>query len=329
MTPHCGIDSSEVAASPSAWAARVRRDAITLALALAAFATLAMRQQWSETLFQWLRRYEWLDLDELVLSLLMALVGCAWFACRRWLDLRRQWHVSLALQGQRDLLFQQNRELAQRLLSAQEDERRELARELHDEIAQSCTAIRFEAAYIARAIAPVPPAVPVAPQTPAQAAAQRIEQSALEVHQITRRMLQRLRPAHLDSLGFEASLQALCDAWQQQCNVRCAIDIAPLPGPLRDEAQTGLYRVVQEALTNVARHAQATQARVQLHCTNDRLTLDITDDGIGLPNTQVHSGLGRIGIRERLALLGGQAHWTSAQPGTRLNCQMPWQAVRA
>ena len=309
--------------SSSALPVVVWRDVAMVALMIAAFATLAVRQQWSENLFLWLRHYEWLDLDELILSLLIALLGLVWFASRRWLDLRRQWRLSRQLQTQRDALFMQNRELAQRILSAQENERRELARELHDEIAQSCTAIRFEAAFLARL------GTQHEKLSDVQASAQRIEHTAGEVHLITRRMLERLRPAHLDSLGFESALQTLCADWQQQCGVPCAIEIDALPGALHDHAKTGLYRVVQEALTNVARHAQASQASVRLRCHDDQLMLQITDDGVGLSSQPLNSGLGLVGIRERMALLNGDAQWTSTQTGTRVVCCAPWQAVCA
>jgi two-component system sensor histidine kinase UhpB len=295
---------------------RVRRDT-ALALAFVfSFIALALRGQWSELLNEWLHRYEWLDLDELMLGLGVVLIALSWFSWRRWHDLRLQMQATATLQVQRDQLFDHNRLLSQRVLSAQEDERRQLARELHDEIAQVCTAIRYDAAYLSREVT----------SESARQSVGRIEHSATQMHQLTRDMLNRLRPAHLDSLGFDDALVNLCQQWQTQMTLPCKCLIQVQSTHWSDYLKTSLYRVVQEALTNVARHAHASNVLVRLMQTQDRLVLEVQDDGVGLAVTtkdkRPPQGLGMLGIGERLASVGGQAQWLDATPGTLLRCTL-------
>lgn len=284
------------------------------------FASLSLMFQWSEALFKWLRQYEILDLDELMLSLLMLLVCLTWFSWRRWHDMQSQLQVRMQLQTQRDALYAQNRELSQKILSAQEDERRDLARELHDEVAQSCTAIRYEAAFIAKSfdqhIAPIHEA--------AHEAALRIENQALLMHQMMRKMLKRLRPESIDSMGFDAALRSLCRNWEQQFGLVCECDLAANTSPvINDYAKISLYRVVQEALINVARHAKASSAQVKLLIRHQGLRLIVQDNGIGFDASAPVAGLGLAGIQERIASLQGQVQWLSTSLGACLICDIP------
>jgi two-component system, NarL family, sensor histidine kinase FusK len=303
---------------------RVKRDMLAGAMAVGLFTLLTLKWQWSEAINLWFRQYEWLDLDEIVLSAWSLMIVLCWFAARRWLDLHTQLEHNEKLQHQRDQLLQHNRELSQRVLSAQEDERRELARELHDEIAQICTVIRYEAAFIEREVK----------EGSAAQAAQRIEQAATSMHEMTRTMLKRLRPAHLDSLGFEDALMALCQQWQDQTQIPCHCNLQTDSQAWTDYAKTSLYRVVQEALTNVARHAQATSVSVKLVEEKNTLSLMIDDDGKGIVETDLTSsasqhGLGMLGIRERIASLQGHVEWVALTPGVRLKCEMPLQEIIA
>jgi two-component system sensor histidine kinase UhpB len=295
---------------------RVRRDTVLGLIFVFAFIALAVHGQWSEMLNEWLHRYEWLDLDELMLGLGVVLITLSWFSWRRWHDLGLQIQTNAALQVQRDQLSAHNRMLSQRVLSAQEDERRQLARELHDEIAQVCTAIRYDAAYLSREVA----------NESATQSVERIENSAMQMHQLTRDMLKRLRPAHLDSLGFDEALGNLCQQWQTQTAVPCECIIQVQSVNWSDYLKTSLYRVVQEALTNVARHAHASRVAVRLMQENDRLVVEVQDDGVGFPvfaqGMHPSQGLGMLGIYERLASVGGQAQWIDAKPGTQLRCEL-------
>jgi glucose-6-phosphate-specific signal transduction histidine kinase len=292
--------TSNQATSP-AW-----RDPLRVLVVVVLFWVLAVHWELSEKLAHALQSYEHFQLDEVPLALLVLSIGLAWFA------FQRSHEVSELLVA--------NRHLTQRLMSAQEDERRTLAQELHDEVGQACTALRIEAAYITKAIHSNPSA--------ALEAAQRIDQSSLRMHSLARDMLKRLRPPNLDSLGLEASIQELCTSWEQHCHIQCHRLMNNLPHGLPDALCTALYRVTQEALTNIAKHAQASQVWISLHAHQDVLTLSISDNGRGLQQgSNKTQGLGLIGMRERVASLHGHIHFEDAQPGLRIHVQVPISKV--
>jgi signal transduction histidine kinase len=162
-------------------------------------------------------------------------------------------------------------------------------------------------------------------------AAQRIGQTSADMHGLARDMLKRLRPPDLDGLGLIGALQALCDQWEAQHGVACGL-YASLHQRLSDEACVSLYRVVQEALNNIARHARATQVRITLSApvnaqnpqTTPTLSLTVQDNGQGMPGPHPSTdGLGLLGMRERIAALGGRISWHDAQPGTRVQVMLP------
>jgi two-component system sensor histidine kinase UhpB len=222
-------------------------------------------------------------------------------------------------------LLGHNRELAQQLIAVQDNERRALARELHDELGQRCSALRAEAALIERTLASDPAA--------AAAAALRIDTNAEGLYQQVREMLRRLRPADLDELGLVDALQALCERWETSSGVACVFHhdggAADWQG-LGDTIDVTIYRVVQEGLSNVLRHARAGQVRIALRReaavagagAAQKLRLSVQDDGAGMdPHTKSGGGLGLLGARERAALLGGELTIDSA-PGQGLRLQM-------
>lgn len=279
------------------------------ALALAFF-LLAARLDLAERLTQALGRHEHWQLDELALSLLLLALALAGFAVRRGRQVA--------------LLLAQNRALTQRLLRAQEEERCALARELHDEVGQDCTAIRAAASYILRARD--------GDQANVQACAASIARSSEALHAMVRTMLRRLRPPVLDSLGLEAALQALCDSWAQQHGIVCHFAPQAIPLKLDDGTATAIYRLVQEGLTNVARHAGADRATVELRAdAHGVLHLAIEDNGQGLcPDNTPADGFGMLGMRERVAGLRGHIRWISALgTGLRIEVAMPLAAGAA
>ncbi|WP_332862578.1 histidine kinase [Janthinobacterium svalbardensis] len=279
------------------------------ALALAFF-LLAIRLDLAERLTHALWRQEHWQLDELALSLLLLALVLAGFAVWRGRQVA--------------LLLAQNRALTQRLLRAQEEERCALARELHDEVGQDCTAIRAAASYILRARD--------GDQANVQACAASIARSAEALHAMVRTMLHRLRPPVLDSLGLAPALQALCDSWAQQHGIACHFTPHAIPADLDDSIATAIYRLVQEGLTNVARHAGADQATVELRAdAHGLLHLAIEDNGRGLrQDRQQGSGFGMLGMRERVAGLRGHIRWISALGnGMRIEVAMPLAAGAA
>ena len=300
---------------PSALSTSTRKDlALVLLLTLAAF-VLAGAVELHETMSRWTSRLEIWQVDEVPTAITVLALGLAWFAFRR----RAETAAALRLQDQAQAealrLLERNRELARQLIAVQENERRALARELHDELGQSCNAIRVEAAYIQRASDP----------REIHAAAARAGASAESLYQHVRSLLRQLRPAELDELGLVAALQALCESWEERSGVACLFFHDGSFDTLDETTATTLYRVAQEGLTNVMRHAQAAQVRIALQRgAAGELQLRVEDDGRGFEPQQRSRGLGLLGASERAAALGGSLQIDSAPgAGTRLRMSLP------
>jgi len=245
-------------------------------------------------------RHESWQVDELPLTLVALSLGLAWYAWRR----RREVAGLLA----------HNRELAQQLIAAQESERLALARELHDELAQHCTAIRIEATYIQRSRA----------LYQIGEAARRVSSSAELLQEGVRRLLHKLRPAELDALGLVAALESLCTDWSMRSGAACAFQHRGDLCGLGEAVDTTVYRVAQEALANVVRHAEATQVQIDLASTPAGLALSIEDNGRGFVPAAPTRGFGLRGAAERAAALGGVFDAFSAPgSGTRVRMQLP------
>jgi two-component system sensor histidine kinase UhpB len=252
-----------------------------------------------ETLTRWLTPYERWQLDELPLTLTVLACGLAWYALRR----RREAQVALTQREHAEALTKEllahNRELARQLIAVQESERLALARELHDELGQGCAAVRVETATIRQGGA--------TDRAATLAAADRADAAALRLYQLVRGMLRRLRPANLDELGLIEALQELCESWEERSGVPCIFHHEAVPQALGDAIDITLYRVTQEALTNVMRHARANAVRVQLGLSPaGELRLSIQDDGVGMNAAATTRGLGLLGASERAAALGGE-----------------------
>ncbi len=273
----------------------------------------------SERVTAWTRRHEFWQLDEVPLTLVVLCACLAWFGWRRLRERSREMRARLQLEVAMHLAVQQNRELARRLLRLQEDERSRIARELHDELAQQCVGIRVEAAGIeVEARARDLPAV--------VEGARAIRDTVDRLHGVVRGMLTRLRPPMLDALGLEASLRALAGGWSQRHGIVCNVQFTARCESLADEARVALYRVAQEALTNVARHANAAQVLVVLACEDDgqALLLTVDDDGCGMASSGRPAGLGLLGMAERVAGVGGKVDLTpSPHGGLRVAVRVP------
>lgn len=291
---------------------------LVLMLVLVFFATAA---QWelAEKLAHWLGGYEHWQLDELPLTLLVLSAGLGWYAWRRSRVARLAMQERMSAQAHVADLLAHNRELAQRLILAEEKERAALARELHDEVGQNCTAIRVEASFLVHA--------KTGDLAGVEACAQRIDQAASRLYGLVRNMLQRLRPVALDSLGLEAALQELCESWETQYGVPCVFYPRGIGADSDDPTRMALYRLVQEGLTNVARHANASQVRVELGASPgaNTLVLVLQDNGKGMPTTPgPPRGFGLVGMRERVAGLNGSIQFDSTPgQGLRIRIELP------
>lgn len=231
-----------------------------------------------------------------------------------------------ALAGTLEATREKNRGLNRRILDVQEEERRRVARELHDELGQSLTAIQAEAAVIGQSLNAVP-------SSPDGSAGRMVDESARAIGDETARLsgkirdlVRRLRPAALDKLGLTAALQELVREWDARTDgLLIELEAEESIDRLSAEVQTALYRIVQEALTNVVRHAGATRTRIRVRRLAGTVTLTVADNGRGL-STHVQpvgahhageSGFGLFGIHERAAGLGGRGR-IQAVPGRGL-----------
>lgn len=208
--------------------------------------------------------------------------------------------VSFSLQEQRRLR-EELQTVAQRLLTVQEDERRTLSRELHDDIGQSITAIKLAATSL------TDESLGGDPEARREILDEVIAIADQTVHKL-RDLSLLLRPPQLDSLGLEPALRGQIALLSRNSRVRIELDVAPVDERLPAAVELACFRIAQEALTNVVRHAAATRARVEVALADDgrarTLVLRVVDDGRGLDPAR-GGGLGMLTMRERAAQLGG------------------------
>ena len=210
----------------------------------------------------------------------------------------------------------QNRRLAQQLIKVQEDERRSLARELHDELGQCLTGILMDGAAILNASKAGKPA----PRESAEA----IVGVTRHIMDLVRSMLQRLHAETLDSLGLEEALHELVHVWRQRNpGTACELKIGGSLDQVGEALNITVYRVVQEALTNAARHARARRIEVRVH-RGATLAVEVQDDGIGMERDLHDGGFGLPGMFERVESLGGTMRISSRRGhGVTLTVELP------
>lgn len=220
------------------------------------------------------------------------------------------------------------RQLAQRVVQSQEEERARLSRELHDGIGQLLVSVKLVLEAAANRIRTAPAeGAAVAPIL--GMALHRLDSAFNEV----RRVARNLRPALLDDLGLFAALQHL--AREMQAGSTLSVDVAQSgqPRTLSDEQATALFRIAQEALANVERHAHARHVRIELDFSPSATRLTVRDDGTGFDVARMQHdpqrGIGLRNLRERMAALGGQFDIVSMPSGTRLVAVLPASAASA
>jgi len=207
----------------------------------------------------------------------------------------------------------ERRESTGRVLRAQEAERLRIAQELHDQVGQELTAVLL-------GLSRVTERVPADVREGALAVQDAVRHSLEDV----RRIAIELRPEALDDLGLASSLEVLCERFSAQLDLDIAGYVAPDLPPLPAEVELVVYRVAQEALTNVARHSASSRAELTLTWTPTRLTLRIRDHGLGLPADSA-PGTGMRGMHERAALIGASLSIGNrrAQSGCEVRLEVP------
>lgn len=288
------------------------RDALTGVVIIAMFAMLTLVLDLAERFNQWVSEFEGIQLDELVLGAFFSALMMVWFALRRVAELR----IAFAEREQARLrlvsLVAENRQLARHTLDVQEAERRLMAHEIHDDIGQYLAAIRLGAALLSGN-----------PDPAVTETATRIDRNTAHIQGKLREQLRRLRPVALDTGGLDEALEALIERWREENpDTLFVLEITPaalLPPPV-DEIAIAVYRIVQEALTNVSRHTVASCVTVTLREQIDgrqrTLVLRVQDNGhAGVEGAPAHAGFGLIGMRERTHALDGQFQCGRPQDG--------------
>lgn len=306
----------------SALQSSARRDLLAVFLGVVLFWGLSVALELHEQVSSLTRPWERYELDELPGVLLFLSAALAWYSWRRAREVGVQLKHRMAAEARLAASLAENRRLSLSHVRVQEDERRELARELHDELGQQLNAIKIDAVSIRNWSDGEQGA---ARQREIHDAARAIVQATDQVQNVVRDMLHRLRPVALDELGLSAALEHFIERWRARhpaTQVMLAIN-ADIDG--LDEAQNiTLYRAVQEGLTNVVKHAHAAQVRVSVDRKGERIVLGITDDGVGAPAPAPVSGLGLVGMRERVEALGGTLTIVSAAgQGFRIEAALP------
>jgi two-component system, NarL family, sensor histidine kinase UhpB len=193
--------------------------------------------------------------------------------------------------------------------SIQEEERKRIARELHDELAQKLTVLKLQTTSV---MATLPAGDPGLTRQ-----MQDMNSLLTETMRAVGQIAADLRPIVLDELGLVAALRDLVEQFSERTKIECEFNVYPADLSVDNRLAMALYRMVQESLTNVARHAEATEVIVSLdRDPSGKITLNISDDGKGLPNEdqRTRGSFGLIGMRERTAMLGGEIRIHS-QPG--------------
>jgi len=232
-------------------------------------------------------------------------------------DLRVSRMEQSKLLKQSRLQQKQMRELSHQVLNAQEGERKRVSRELHDVIAQTLVGINVHLAALGQAAASDPAGL----QTQISRTHLLVENAVDMVHGFARE----LRPTVLDDLGLLPALQAFMKGFIAETGIRVSLKASAKVDQLTGAARTALYRIVQEALTNVSRHAKASRADVKIECLDGLISMEIRDNGQGFnPKGKKHSRLGLIGMRERVEMIGGKFRVESAAgESTTVHVEIP------
>ncbi len=202
----------------------------------------------------------------------------------------------------------------ERAIAAQETERRRLALELHDETGQELTSILLGLRAVEEA----------ATAEERSAALADVRELAVQTLQNVRRLAVELRPKALDDFGLVSALERLAESFGERTGMRVDVQAAGLEARLPDSVETTLYRVVQEALTNVVKHAQAERVSIVLARKGSFAIAVVEDDGRGFDPAVGNGGIGLVGMRERLALIGGRLEVeTGPGAGTTIVAEAP------
>lgn len=304
-----------------------RSEAILVALVTLATWALCGLFNVTETLRRLTAPYERYQLDELPSVLLVLGLALTWLATRRYREAKREIARRKSAEAQLEAALADNRRLAQQYLEIQEAERKALARELHDELGQYLNVIKLDAVGLRDDQRGNPAAV--------RKRAGTIVENCDHIHRSLATLIRELRPAGLDELGLAAALEHCVQTWRTRLpEVALRLSITGDFTSLPESLAVTVYRLVQEALTNVAKHSDASQVAIRLDRAgsqsqpDDTVTVTAEDDGLGTEPGLPTRGLGLIGMRERVMALRGHLSFKSSPgQGFRLTARIPVQTT--
>jgi signal transduction histidine kinase len=235
-------------------------------------------------------------------------------------ELRLRVNTILRLDRYRTLLTQREnlRQMAERLVTAQEEERKRLSRELHDDLGQALIAHILRLRNLQMEL-----------PTQAEAISRELEELITDSNQIINRMrqiAQDIRPMLLDTLGLRTALETQAREFGLRTGLQVTFEADADMPPLSDVHSITLYRILQETLTNVIKHSQANHVWVELSVDGRNIILTVQDNGVGFPKSDdaLKKGIGITSLRERLALVGGELLInSSAAKGTIISARLP------
>jgi signal transduction histidine kinase len=305
-----------------------RRDLVLVLLVSVAAAIVCDRFNVSEALLAWAQPRERFQLDELPAILLTVALGMVWFSVRRYREAARELVRRQQAEQELRVALADNRRLARQSVEVQEAERRALARDLHDELGQQLSAMKIDAVGMRAHLASRDP--------DGHQAAADIVRGLDQVQAVVLGLIRQLRPAGLDELGLAAALEQCVGEWRRRLP-RTTVELsvsAPLDG-LDEVRRVALYRLIQEGLTNIARHAHATHAAIRIGrerapsgAAGEQIVAAIEDNGIGAEAARSSGGLGLIGMRERVEAVGGSLFMERpSSGGFRLRAAIPLGAA--
>jgi len=215
----------------------------------------------------------------------------------------------------------QLRELSTRLLKVQDEERRRIARELHDSAGQELAALSMNF-YVIRG---APGSLSLAQERAVNESCELLARLTEEI----RTLSYLLHPPLLDETGLASALQWYVDGFVERSKIAVRLQVAEDFGRLPTEVETTLFRIVQESLTNVHRHSGSTTAEIRLRRLENEVRLEVLDTGVGMPvkkrlnGDDAKAGVGILGMSERVRQLGGSFVISAGAPGTRITASLP------